>query len=302
MKLIKIALTASLLFTSIVFANDYSAGSSQNLGNSAEKSINANQSTESKISKNLRKSKTKTKSKERTKTVELSTFEAANILYQLEDLENANVYPFSVCKVLTNPKLPENFGITSEEADGIYNPTYAELLNKAAQSNAPLSTILDRQDIYRLKDYLNCLGFYGAVVAQALKTGKLSKKITDTQIKREYNKFKRNLARSSCRFAGSTDTINCRNIFVKLSYDPVLEMNGVKLFDTNTHTFYAYTSTTRKSITYSTRLALEMQKSKEKGYSDTTALSTSVSEKATSNLEQNSKAEFSMRDWLKFNH
>ena len=301
MKLIKIVLTASFLFTGL-FANDYSAGSTQNLGNSTEKSINAKQGTESKVSKNLRKSKTKTKSKEKQKTVELSTFEAANILYELEDLENAGVYPFSVCKVLTNPKLPSNFGITSEEADGIYNPAYAELLNKAAQSNAPLSVILDRQAIYKLKDYLNCLGYYGAITAQALKTGKLNTKITDRQIKREYNIFKRNLARARCRFAGSTDTINCRNIFVKLSYDPVLEMNGVKIFDTNTHTFYAYTSTTRKSITYSTRLALEMQKSKEKGYTDTTALDTTVSKKATSNIEQNSKSEFSMRDWLKFNN
>jgi len=301
MKLIKIVLTASLIFTG-AFANDYSAGSSQNLGNSAEKSVNAKQGTESKASKNLRKSKTKTKSKEKQKTVELSTFEAANILYQLEDLETAGVYPFSACKVLSDPKLPENFGITSEEEDGIYNPTFAELLNKAAQSNAPLSTILDRQNIYRLKDYLNCLGFYGAVTAQALKTGKLSTKITDRQIKRQYNRFKRNLARARCRFAGSTDTINCRNIFIKLSYDPILEMNGVKLLDTNTHTFYAYTSTTRKSITYSTRLALEMQKSKEKGYSDTTSLDTTFSKKATSNVELTSKAEFSMRDWLKFNH
>jgi len=301
MNIFEIIFTFSL-FTGILVANDYSLGSSKNLGNSAEKSINANQATESKISKNLRKSKTKTKSKEKQKTVELTTFEAANILYQLEDLENANIYPFNVCKVLTNPKLPENFGITSEEADGIYNPTYAELLNKAAQSNAPLSTILDRQDIYRLKDYLNCLGYYGAITAQALRTGKLSKKITDRQIKRQYNRFKHNLAKAKCRFSGSIDTINCRNIFIKLSYDPTLEMNGVKLFDTNTHTFYAYTSTIRKSITYSTRLALEMQKSKEKGYSDTTALSTSVSKKATSNLEQNSKAEFSMRDWLKFNN
>ena len=146
------------------------------------------------------------------------------------------------------------------------------------------------------------MAFYGAITAQALKKGKLSTSLTDKQIKRQYDRFKRNLARARCRFAGSTDTMNCRNIFVKLSYDPVLEMNGVKLFDTNTHTFYAYTSTTRKSISYSTRLALEMQKSKEKGYSDTTSLDTTFNKKATNNVEQNTKSEFSMRDWLKFNH
>jgi hypothetical protein len=191
--------------------------------------------------------------------VELSTI----FLDKIAELENKSA-PFSLCKIVTSPKLPADFGITMEIEPGVYSPIRAQRLQLAAQSNKPVSDFTKDDQV---RDYHNCLVQYGAVMGQAYflfnsyldqlraapKKGKngtatingigyedlvlvanvalenAAKDITNPTIRSRVERTMRDTR--PCRFDKSADNIQCGSSAIALTNPPKLMIEGVKWYD-----------------------------------------------------------------------
>ena len=72
--------------------------------------------------------------------------------------------PFKSCRLFSSPPLAAEFGITAEIEPGVIDVYKAQYLEQAARSGSSTSGILNKK---RWKNYLKCLGIYGAVIGQA---------------------------------------------------------------------------------------------------------------------------------------
>ena len=279
-----------------LFATDFSVDTSQNIGSSVDKTKSEKESMDQKTNLTKRASTTKSKDKTDTESFELTKIEQTEILDKIMEFEENGVYPFSACKLLTNPKLLPDFGITSEKRNGDIDMYKAELLEKASKNSFPISRVGAREKL--VKDYLNCGAFYGGIIAQSMKTGKIDIDIEDKEIKRTYTRAKKYLAKKHCRFDKSLENITCGPLKLVVAYDPQIFFANISLF--NNQTFYGYSATERKTVSYSNRLAQEVSKSKERSSGTSRTKDISRNWKYNTGTESSAKTSFSPRNWIKF--
>ena len=291
-------LTIFLLFfcVSTLFATDFSADTTTSTKTNLEKTKNRNSNMDqgNKLSKSISKSKQKSKSKSKNYTV--TKVAQADLLNKIEEFENKNIYPFSTCKILTNPKLLADFGITAETEDGGIDTIKADLMSSAAKYNFPVSKV--GADTNKIKDYINCQAYYAAIIAQSFLTNKLQIKIKNRKIKRIYRKIQKYLAKSKCHFQGELNEIVCGPIKFQIGYTPSLFFSNIAIF--NNDTFYGYTAKNDRMVSISNSLTQSISKSKEKYASNSRSISVSIANKLDNSLEQSSKSSFSPRNWIKF--
>lgn len=98
------------------------------------------------------------KSIEQDKGIEVKLSLDAVFLPIIAEMEKYNK-AFAACKIVSKPKQPADFGISSAIGDGTYDVIKGQVLEQQAKSNAIAPEGLLR--------YRNCMAFYGAVIAQA---------------------------------------------------------------------------------------------------------------------------------------
>lgn len=181
---------------------------------------------------------------------------------KLAELEKT-AEPFASCQLITNPKLPQNFGITAEIRPGVIDTIRAGYFSNAAQSNSLIKNLADENAIVR---YRNCLVFYGALIGQAYlnlnsdiadlkadvskdKEGNIIIKglgyddfvsladeslrkaidnLNNKTIIRLYEKITNN--DTPCRFEKSIEIIQCGNSQITLSAKPQLVSLGIPVY------------------------------------------------------------------------
>ena len=292
----KRVITLLTVLTLSIFATDFSVDTSQNINSNIDKSKSEKEGMEQRTNLSKRASTTKSKDKTDTESFELTKIEQTEILDKIMEFEDNGIYPFSACNILTNPKLLPDFGITSETRSGDIDIYKADLLDRAAKNSFPISKVRAKEKI--VKDYINCGAFYGGIIAQSMKTGKIDTDITDREIKRTYKKVKRYLRRTHCRFDKSLENITCGPLKLVVAYDPQVFYANISLF--NNQTFYGYSATERKTVSYSNRLAQEVSKSKERSSGTSRTKDISRNWKYGAGTDSSAKTSFSPRNWIKF--
>ncbi|EKD41006.1 MAG: hypothetical protein ACD_74C00082G0005 [uncultured bacterium] len=195
-------------------------------------------------------------------------------------------------KLLTNPRLPADFGLTAVIRPGWIDAIRAKGMREMAVSNAPVSSLGDED---ALQQYKIDLAYYGAVIGQAYlylsqdlsaldagarkkdKTGavtvnklgyldfqtladaalaKANTSITDLRIKRLYDSIVAD--KTPCRFADSTSKIQCGGTMVIVGTQPELYANGVNVYG---KAFAGYSGSYKLSSSWSYSQAVENLKS-----------------------------------------
>jgi len=285
--MIKKVLVSFLLFSSL-FALDNSFNANQNLNINKDKQISNNKSIT--INKNKTKSKTINKNKNisKTQTQTYTRLEQLDTLTMLLTLEYSNIQPFSSCKVLSNPRMPRDLGLSCVGEDNLINEGKCSYLKEATQNNYPLSEVVDYTDLEHIKQYMACVGLYGAIIAQNMKNEE-GFVLRDQEIKNIYKLFINQLKKSECRLI-SSDTIACGSAMIKLSFTPVLEFSNINLYSSKE--FYGYTSNVQnsksKSISKNISIQVAISKSKAislaKSINNSTALHMQLQQQANHNL------------------
>lgn len=180
---------------------------------------------------------------------------------QIVYLEDANIPPFGSCKVFSNPRLPVDFGLSSEIKPGMIDTIKQSWLSGLAQSNAFIDRIADADEI---KQYKNCLAYYGAVIGQAylylqddlkrLKAGNKKANIVDVNgigyddllvlaadaINRSIKEIKSEAIKniyeriindnSRCQFDKTIENIKCGNVMLQISSKPQLTVANINWY------------------------------------------------------------------------
>lgn len=158
------------------------------------------------------------------------------ILAELAKYE-LNTEPFSVCRLITLPPLPKDFGISAEVDKGLVDLYMAEYLQKAGQFNMSVKGIVRTE---KLKQYAICLALYSDIVASVLEriqntylnvdvlkrhisntVGELVKKKPDTRILKQIS----SLDFDRCRFAGDYTRIQCGQLYIEISEQPKMTLS-----------------------------------------------------------------------------
>lgn len=199
--------------------------------------------------------------------------------------------PFSTCKVISNPKLPVDFGLTAEIRPGVIDTIKADYISKAVQNRVYISQLADEDSI---RQYRNCLSLYGAVIGQAylyltsditeveaevskdekdniivsglnysdfilLANAALTKSIAsieDPLVKEMYQNTISNT--SPCQFDNAIENIKCGNSLIILQTKPSLLVAGIKTYGDS---FSGFTGTFKVSRGWSYSDAIEKLKS-----------------------------------------
>ena len=279
----------SFLFLSVsVFALDNSYNTGKNLNINKDKQISNNKSIT--INKNKTKSKTISKNKNlsKTETQTYTRLEQLDTLTTLLVLEYSNVQPFASCKVLSKPKLPRDLGLSCVDSNGMVNEGKCSYLKEAAQNNYPLQEVVDYEDLKNIKQYMACVGLYGALIAQNMK-GENGFVLKDEELKSIYKMFVNQLKNAECRLI-SADTIACGSAMIKLGFTPTLEFSNINLYSSKE--FYGYTSNVQnsksKSVSKNISMQVAISKSKAinlaKTINNSTALHMQLQQQANHNL------------------
>ena len=286
--MIKKVLVSFLCLSSFSFALDNSYNTGKNLNVNKDKQISNSKSIT--INKNKTKSKTISKNKNvsKTETQTYTRLEQLDTLTTLLVLEYSNVQPFAGCRVLSKPKLPKDLGLSCVSEDGLVNEGKCSYLKEAAQNNYPLEEVVDYEDLKNIKQYMACVGLYGALIAQNMK-GEDGFVLKDQELKSIYKTFTNQLKNAECRLIGA-DTIACGSAMIKLSFTPVLEFSNINLYSSKE--FYGYTSNVQnsksKSISKNISMQVAISKSKAinlaKNINNSTALHMQLQQQANYNL------------------
>jgi len=279
----------SFLFIGIsAFALDNSYNTGKNINVNKDKQISKNKSIT--INKNKTKSKTISKNKNisKTETQTYTRLEQLDTLTTLLTLEYSNVQPFAGCRVLSKPKMPKDLGLSCVTEDGLVNEGKCSYLKEAAQNNYPLSEVVDYTDLKKIKQYMACVGLYGALIAQNMK-GEDGFVLRDEELKSIYKMFTDQLKNAKCRLIAA-DTVSCGSAMIRLSFTPTLEFSNINLYSSKE--FYGYTSNVQnsksKSISKNISMQVAISKSKAvnlaKSISNNTALHMQLQQQANHNL------------------
>ena len=292
-KILSVVAIATIMSTSLL-AVDVSVDTSQSEKVDTDSSTSYKYGKDMKKTEGIRESQTSTSDKSHSTSTELSLSGQVEVLEAIKSAESRGIYPFSQCSVLSNPKLVADFGLTSEDEDGSIDTILADILQKAATNNA--SIVSAGADEYAIKDYINCVSFYGAIVADSLKYDSFSPTIRDEKIKKTFENIQKDLANSKCRFDKSTDAIVCRSIKLKIDYEPAISYANIAIY--SNQTYFGYSASNKVSDSKTRRLAFEAQKSKERARTKSLNQDVSFASKETISQDIATKTNFSPRNWL----
>lgn len=282
-------------------AVDLSVDTSNTEQSSSDTTTSSKKSKDIKESESNKESTSYTKDTSKSKSKEAVRLAQTDILNFLSEMELNNIYPFSKCKIINDPKLPADFGITSEDfAYDVIDLNLATLLEKAAQNNAYVDSVIDFKEV-EFYDYVNCINYYGAIIAQSLKTSQLIGNIEDDEIKDLYLKTQKALQRAyqnkkyKTKFHKSTDTLTVNSLKIKLDYEPILMFNQINLYGQN---FYGYTANSRKSISLTEAKKDDKTKAKDNSINLNKTKDITYMNKSSDNIDYSFKTNFSIRNYL----
>lgn len=148
--------------------------------------------------------------------------------------------PYQSCRLITNPPLPADFGLTAEVRPDVIDIYKSEYLTKAAQSNV---NVADIADLEKLKQYTICIAQYAEVASKILQSVRSSyNSISDLQkhislLVSQYSTQKssvssqiENINFKQCRFADSINRIQCKQLYIEIADRPKLLLNKQKIF------------------------------------------------------------------------
>lgn len=148
--------------------------------------------------------------------------------------------PYQSCRLITNPPLPADFDLTAEVRPDVIDIYKSEYLTKAAQSNV---NVADIADLEKLKQYTICIAQYAEVASKILQSVRSSyNSISDLQkhislLVSQYSTQKssvssqiENINFKQCRFAGSINHIQCKQLYIEIADRPKLLLNKQKIF------------------------------------------------------------------------
>lgn len=292
----KLILPLMITFSVSAFAVDTSVDTSQTENTNTENSMSYKKAKDLKDTKAEKESKTKTVDDTHSSSHEISRVDQASIMMKIKNSEKGGEFPFSECQVFTHPKLTKDFGLSAKMEDGSFDTYFADLLSKAATYNSPITEVNADQD--EVKDYINCVSYYGAIVAQSIKTQAYSIDITDKDIKKMFKSIQKDLANSDCVFDKSVDNIVCGAVNLKIAYKPSVEYANIPIYADNT--FFGYSGSKKISDGNSVRNSKENQTSTEKMKSKSLTKDNSINVKEGTGEDQSAKTNFSPRSWLPF--
>lgn len=301
MKSITSSILVFSLLTTSVFAFDISSDTSNSRNTGTEQSVNISNGKEYHLERSKGHNQSINRSISKSKSREVSLLNQVSIINDLKVLEEKGVQPYRECDILTHPKLLADFGITAinnnfgmESVD-----TYkSDMLEKAARYNQPLSSV--DIDSTPIKNYINCVAFYGAIIAQGMKDNIKSGVIKDRQIKETFMSIQNDLRDSTCRFAGDLHDIVCGDIRFTIGYEPKLFYLSYAIFDgaLNGASFYGYTSSTRLNYSREKRHSWDTTQGVSQRFNHSRSYNTNQSEKVSGSLDTSYKTNFSPRNWM----
>lgn len=274
-------ITASFISTNL-FSMDISSSEGQSNKEDKEKSIAIKESEESRNSKSDRKSYTDAVELSKQKNTTITRASQTDIFENLEELERIDKENFKKgetkelgffgkCSVISNPKLPKNFGIKNQTFDNrgeFMDSNLSTYFDSAAKSNLELREVpfLNKKNETDLKEYMNCLLKYGSVGAQSLIDGKFTLDITDPEILSMNKSAERNLKNPEnfCNFVKTTDLIQCRSLKISIDYEPILQDKQITYFSKDN--FLGVSGTEQYSTNENSSKREELSKSLEKAY------------------------------------
>lgn len=295
-------LTMLMIFGAInLFGVDLSIDTSNTEQSSSDTTTTSKKSKDIKESESNKESTSYTKDTSKSKSKEAVRLAQTDILNFIGELELNNVYPFSSCKIINAPKLPSDFNITSEDKEyNIIDVNLATLLDKAASNNSFVDSVITFKEV-EFYDYVNCINFYGAIIAQSLKTSELKGEIEDEEIKELYLKTQKALQRAfenqkfKTKFHKSLDTLTINSLKVKLDYEPILMFNQITLYGQN---YFGYTANSRKSISLTEAKKDDKTSSKDNSINLSRTKDVAYLNKSADNLDYSFKTNFSIRNYL----
>jgi hypothetical protein len=280
-KIILGTVVAGLLSTNL-FSMDITSSEGQSSKEDTDKSIAVKESEENRNSKSNRKSWTDAVELSKSKNTTVTRASQTDIFENLEELERIDKENlkkgktkelgfFGRCSVISNPKLPKNFGIvnkTSDNGEDFMDSNLSTYWDSAGKSNVELRTVpfLKKQNEIDLKEYMNCLLKYGSIGAQSLINGSFTLEITDPEILSMNKSAERNLKNPEnyCNFVKTTDLIQCRSLKISIDYEPILQDKQITYFSKDN--FLGVSGTEQYSTNENSSKREELAKSLEKAY------------------------------------
>ncbi|WP_353685431.1 hypothetical protein [Thermodesulfovibrio sp. 3462-1] len=305
-KKITIVLTI-LLLTVPVFAMDTNVDTGKFKKHGKEQSQTQKKTLEQKTSKGRKRAHTQATG---TETIESqsdkqawqdTTGAGAEITLPLEavfmdriaTLESETGTMFNACKLVTHPLTPYDLGLNVEAGYGIIDAIKAQYYNMAGQNYMPVGDVVDES---KIRQYRDCMAFYGAVIAQAylyltqdlsslkaslsrgtntvvkgigyddfvtLANAALDRAvyggITNKTIKRIYERILQD--NSSCVFQGQPNVVKCGSTQITIQTIPQLIAYGIEWYGTK---FAGYHGSFKVNRAWSYLASLEQSKTNSK--------------------------------------
>lgn len=310
MKKILTILTILLAFTSSnVSAMELSTSQGVTEKEDVDTSTNRKNAEEDRKSRSKRNSYTQALEKSNSKAIALVKIEQTDILEGLENLELRDIENYENgktnklgfwgnCAIITNPKLPSDFGITAYDSDyDVIDNNLQSLIDNYAKSNTSILKVISKKQEKDLREYMNCLLAYGIVGAQSLVSGKFTLNITDKNIIRMNKTGRKNLKRNrSCRFHKSSDMIQCGSLKVHLDYEPTLLDKQISYFSKDRYLGLSGTETYTDTTNNSSRD--EDSKTTESSYTNTKSTDRTTTTRVTDSQDKSTKTEISARGFF----
>lgn len=291
---------ASILATGS-FAINISESSTNSQNANTEKSISTKDGSESRNNQSKRKSYSEAKEESEGNTRTLTKASQTDIFDKIAELEKVKGSFFKSCKVISNPKLKEDFGIGSDIQDndyGYYDSKKASIMDNAVKSNANIESLSSVSET-KIREYANCLVKYSMIGAQSLIDGHFTTNITDRTLLSVNSKAEETLKDRSikCRFTKDAESIKCGSLKLVLDYNPVLMDNQITLF--SSEKFVNLSGTTAYDYKTNTSKRVENSKSLEQSNSTTKGTDAVINKKAGTGTTTDSKTDLSADSFFK---
>lgn len=282
MKKILLILTFCASFS---FALDVGSGANEDLSTKGDSSRNISDTQY--VSESKSKSTSFTESDEKSKTVtnSLVRIEQTEPLSVIFAFERSGIEPFATCKLLSEPRYASDFGLSCYVKNtNMFNEGRCSSLDLAVKNNLTIKNFLGKRKAKKVMAYGECVGVYGAFIANSMKKGKTEIGNMDKEIKGILDKYLNNIQYNNCKLTGSTDTINCNGALFKIGYEPQAHFAGISLYSDKT--FFGYSST--ENVDNSKRVSESFSKNKSKNFQDSLTVTDSINNNTAinSNIQQ----------------
>lgn len=290
----KIIPIISILTMVNMYALDISTNKNQDNSVKSDKSMGYNKNHNYSASQDKTKTKSNTSEKSFTTSSDLKEIGHKNSSITLMAFEYSNIEPFKTCSILTKPKLLNDFGLSCIDSRGLIDANYCSSLETASKYNFSIETVGGYED--DIKSFSACVGLYGGLIAQELKTGEFSPELIDEDIKDIFISFSETLEKHDCRFNGSLSNITCGPTIIKIEASPTLIYGNISLYSTDS--FFGYSLS--NSVNKASRVSDTYTKSKSKKRSEANSMAKSLNQNKvlSSNISESSASNLSMSKFL----